>query len=356
MDIFNFLTMTGGLALFLYGMQLLSESLGKLSRGRLAAVLKNMTDNRLRAVLLGAGVTAVIQSSSAATVLVVGLVDSGMMNLSQAVGVIMGANIGTTVTSWLLSLSGTESDTFLIRLLRPTSFSPVLAIIGVFFLMFVKEGKKRDIGSVLVGFAILMTGMDTMSQAMKPVSSMPQFAEMITMFDHPLFGIAAGALLTAVIQSSSASVGILQALCSTGKINYSAALPVILGQNIGTCATAMLSAIGAGKNAKRAAVIHLLFNIIGAAAFMAVFYAADAVLRFSFLRQTANSAGIALTHTGFNLLTTLLLLPCSGVLEKLSLLMICPEKRGGREKISARPFLFCGILSAISCNHITRRK
>lgn len=356
MDIYNLLTMTGGLALFLYGMQLLSESLAKLSRGRPAAVLKNLTDNRLRAVLLGAGVTALIQSSSAATVIVAGLVDSGMMNLSQAVGVIMGANIGTTVTSWLLSLSDIESAHFFVRLPRPTSLSPAPAIIGVFFLMFAKEGKRRDIGSVLVGFSILMTGMDTMSQAMKPFSSMPQFTEILTMFSRPLSGLAAGALLTALVQSSSASVGILQALCSTGSVAYSAALPVILGQNIGTCATVMLSAVGANKNAKRAAVIHLLFNILGAAVFMTLFYAADAWFRFPFLQRPADSTGIALVHTAFNLLTTLFLLPCAELLEKLSFLVIRPEKGHRRGKISSRPSLFCGILSAIQGNHITRRK
>lgn len=356
MDIFDLLTMTGGLALFLYGMQLLSQSLEKLSGKRLLSILKNLTSSRLRAVFLGISVTAVIQSSSAATVTVVGLVDSGMMSLSQAVGIIMGANIGTTVTSWLLSLTGIESSNFFLRLVRPTAFSPVLAIIGVLLLMFVKEGKKRDAGSILVGFAILMTGMDTISKAMEPLRAAPQFRELLTAFGHPLSGLAAGALLTAVIQSSSASVGILQALSSTGSVSFAAAVPLILGQNIGTCATAMLSAVGAGKNAKRAAVIHLLFNVIGAAAFMALFYTADSVFDFSFLQRPADSAGIALIHTCFNLLSTMLLLPFADILEKLSFLIIRPEKGQGREKNFSPSSPFCGILSALQGKNITRRK
>ncbi len=356
MNIFDLLTMTGGLALFLYGMLLLSEALEKLSGGRLAGVLENLTNSRLRAVLLGVGVTAVIQSSSATTVMVVGLVNSGMLKLSQAAGIIMGANVGTTVTSWLLSLSGIESENFFVRLIRPTSFSPMSAITGVLFLLSAKEGKKRDIGSVLVGFAILMTGMDTMSQAMKPLSAMPRFTEALTMFSHPLSGLAAGALLTAAIQSSSASVGILQALCSTGSVGYAAAVPVILGQNIGTCVTALISAAGANKNAKRAAVIHLLFNVIGVAVLMPLFYAADAVFGFSFLGRPADSAGIALIHTSFNLLATLLLLPFADALEKLSFLVIRPGKRQSCEKNTSRPSLFCGILSAMQRNTITRRK
>lgn len=324
-SIFDLLTLTGGLALFLYGMQLMSESLEKLSEGRLLSVLENLTNSRLRAVLLGTGVTAVIQSSSATTVMVVGLVNSGMLTLSQSVGVIIGANIGTTVTSWLLGLAGIESGNIFLRLARPTAFSPVLSIIGVFLLLFVKEGKKRDIGSVLVGFAILITGMDTMTQAMKPLCRAPHFAGALTVLDHPLSGLAAGLLLTAVIQSSSASVGILQALCAAGSITYAMALPVIVGQNIGTCATAMLSCIGTCKNAKRAAVIHLLFNVVGAAVFMTLFYTVNSALHFPFLQRQADSTGIALVHTSFNLSTALLLLPFADILEKLSLLIVRPQ-------------------------------
>ncbi len=268
-DFFDLLKMIGGLALFLYGMHMLSEGLEKISGGKLERILEKMTDSRWKAVLLGAGVTAVIQSSSATTVMVVGFVNSGIMKLSQAIGVIMGANVGTTITSWLLSLTGLEGDSFWLKLIKPTSFSPVLAIIGVVFIVFLKNAKKRDIGGILVGFAILMTGMNTMSDAMKPLSENPTFTGLFTMFANPFLGLIVGALLTAVIQSSSASVGILQALCATGKVTYASAVPIILGQNIGTCVTAMMSGVGAGKNAKRAATIHLMFNVIGVAVFMA---------------------------------------------------------------------------------------
>ncbi len=314
MDFFDILTMTGGLALFLYGMHLLSEGLEKLSGGRLERVLENLTNNRLGAVLLGAGVTAVIQSSSATTVMVVGFVNSGIMKLSQAIGVIMGANIGTTITSWLLSLTGIESSNFFLRLAKPTSFAPVIAMVGVIFVLFVRNGRKRDAGTILIGFAILMTGMDTMSQAMKPLSEVPQFRELLTMFDNPLLGLIAGAVITAVIQSSSASVGILQALCATGSIRYATAVPIILGQNIGTCVTALMSGAGASRNARRASIIHLMFNLIGAGAFMAVFYLLNAVWGFAFMQEAADSAGIALVHTIFNLSATILLLPFADLL------------------------------------------
>lgn len=334
MDFFNLLTMVGGLALFLYGMHLLSEGLEKLSGGRLERILENLTNSRIKAVLLGAGVTAVIQSSSATTVMVVGFVNSGIMKLSQAIGIIMGANVGTTVTSWLLSLTGIESDNFFLQLVKPASFSPVLAVVGVIFIMFLKSGKKRDLGEILVGFAILMTGMDTMSSAMKPLSQVPWFTGLFTMFTNPLLGLLVGALLTAIIQSSSASVGILQALCASGSINYAAAVPIILGQNIGTCATAMMSGVGANKNARRASIVHLLFNMIGTVIFMIVFYSLNAVMHFAFLQDAADSAGIALVHTGFNVLATLILLPFANYLEKLSLIIIKPddeEERQARE-------------------------
>ncbi|EOS43087.1 hypothetical protein C809_03982 [Lachnospiraceae bacterium MD335] len=324
-DFFDLLKMIGGLALFLYGMHMLSEGLEKISGGKLERILEKMTDSRWKAVLLGAGVTAVIQSSSATTVMVVGFVNSGIMKLSQAIGVIMGANVGTTITSWLLSLTGLEGDSFLLKLIKPTSFSPVLAIIGVVFIVFLKNAKKRDIGGILVGFAILMTGMNTMSDAMKPLSENPTFTGLFTMFANPVLGLIVGALLTAVIQSSSASVGILQALCATGKVTYASAVPIILGQNIGTCVTAMMSGVGAGKNAKRAATIHLMFNVIGVAVFMAVFYTINFVMPFAFLGESANSAGIALVHTCFNILATLVLLPFANQLERLSFILIKPD-------------------------------
>lgn len=333
MDFFDLLTMLGGLAMFLFGMYLLSEGLEKLSGGRLEKILENLTNNRLKAVFLGAAVTAVIQSSSATTVMVVGFVNSGIMKLSQAVGIIMGANIGTTLTSWLLSLTGIESGNFFLRLAKPTSFSPVLAVFGVIFIVFLKNGKRRDLGFVLIGFAILMTGMDTMSQAMKPLSEVPWFTRLFTIFTNPFLGLLAGALVTAVIQSSSASVGILQALCATGSVTYAAAVPIILGQNIGTCATALISGVGAGKNAKRASLVHLLFNVIGTAVFMAGFYALHGVVRFEFMQDAADRAGIALVHTGFNVLATLVLLPFADLLEKLSFQLIKTDgEEGGDEE------------------------
>lgn len=332
MDFFDLLTMIGGLALFLYGMHMLSEGLEKLSGGKLERILESMTDSRWKAVLLGAGVTAVIQSSSATTVMVVGFVNSGIMKLSQAIGVIMGANVGTTITSWLLSLTGLEGDSFLLEMIKPTSFSPVLAMIGVVFILFLKNPKKRDIGGILVGFAILMTGMSTMSDAMKPLSEIPSFTRLFTMFENPFLGLIMGAILTAVIQSSSASVGILQALCATGTVTYGAAVPIILGQNIGTCVTAMMSGVGAGKNAKRAAIIHLLFNVIGVAVFMVVFYTLNFALQFDFLSESANSAGIALVHTGFNILATIVLLPFAKQLEQLSFVLIKPDSEENARK------------------------
>lgn len=338
MDFFDLLTMIGGLALFLYGMHLLSEGLEKLSGGRLERVLENLTNNRLKAVLLGVGVTAVIQSSSATTVMVVGFVNSGIMKLSQAIGIIMGANVGTTITSWVLSLTGIESDSFFLQLVKPTSFSPVLAAIGVIFIMFMKNGRKRELGTILVGFAILMTGMDTMSSAVKPLSQVPEFTGLFTMFTNPLLGLLVGALVTAVIQSSSASVGILQALCVTGSINYAAAVPIILGQNIGTCVTAMMSGVGASKNARRASIVHLLFNMIGTAIFMIAFYTLNALMDFAFMEEAADSAGIALVHTGFNVLATLVLLPFANLLEKLSLILIQPDEEEERQAMEKELF------------------
>ena len=322
MDIFGVLTMIGGLALFLYGMNLMGDGLSNASGGRLEKILEKLTSNKLKAVLLGAGVTAVIQSSSATTVMVVGFVNSGVMKLTQAVSIIMGANIGTTMTSWILSLSGIESSNIFMKFLKPTSFSPILAIIGVAFLMFSKKEKKKDIGMILVGFAILMTGMDTMSGAVKPLANVPEFTNILLMFSNPILGMVAGAVLTAVIQSSSASVGILQALCITGAVSYGTALPIIMGQNIGTCVTALLSGIGASKNARRASLVHLYFNLIGTIVFMIGFYTINAFVGFPFLTEAANAAGIAVIHTVFNMVATCILLPASGLLEKLACLTI----------------------------------
>ena len=322
MDIFSVLTMVGGLALFLYGMQVMGDGLAKVSGGKLERILENLTSNPIKAVLLGAGVTAVIQSSSATTVMVVGFVNSGIMKLNQAVGIIMGANIGTTVTSWILSLSGLQGDNIFVKLCKPSSFSPLLAVIGVIFLLFIKDEKKKDIGAIMVGFAVLMFGMETMSDAVKPLANVPEFTGILTAFSNPILGMIAGAVLTAIIQSSSASVGILQALCVTGAVSYGVAIPIIMGQNIGTCVTALLSSIGATKNAKRAAMVHLYFNIIGTVVFMVLFYTINAVVGFSFLGTATNAAGIAVIHSLFNVFATMLLLPFGKGLEKLACLTI----------------------------------
>lgn len=318
MDFFGLLTMAGGLALFLYGMKTMGDALSKIAGGRLEQVLERMTNNPVKAVLLGAGVTAVIQSSSATMVMVVGFVNSGIMKLSQAVGVIMGANIGTTATSWILSLSGIESGNFFIKLLKPSSFSPVLALIGVVLVMFIKNTKKNDVGTILIGFAVLMFGMDTMSSAVKPLANVPEFTSLFTAFENPLLGLIVGAVLTAVIQSSSASIGILQAMCATGSVTVGAAFPVIMGQNIGTCATALLSGIGANRNARRASLVHLYFNLIGTFVFMTVFYAINHFVQFDFMSDTANRAVIAVIHSVFNIVTTIVLLPASKLLVKLA--------------------------------------
>lgn len=332
MDFFGVLTMIGGLALFLYGMETMGKGLSQMSGGKLERILEKLTASPWKAVLLGAGVTAVIQSSSATTVMVVGFVNSGIMKLTQAVGIIMGANIGTTITSWILSLSGIESSSFFLRLLKPASFSPVLAVTGVVLLMFSKGEKKKDAGMILMGFAILMTGMDTMSSAVKPLADVPEFVNILTVFSHPLLGMLCGAALTAIIQSSSASVGILQALCATGAVSFGTAVPIILGQNIGTCVTAVLSGIGASRNAKRTALVHLYFNLIGTAVFMTAFYGLNGLLHFDFLDGPVNGAGIAAVHTAFNVAATAVLLPFSGLLVKLACLTVPDSGKAGAGK------------------------
>ena len=319
MDIFSVFTMLGGLAMFLYGMNAMGDGLSKLSGGKLESILEKLTSNRFLAVLLGAGVTAVIQSSSATTVMVVGFVNSGIMKLQQAVGIIMGANIGTTMTSWLLSLVEVEGTSFIMKLLKPTSFSPILALIGIIMIMTAKDNtKKNDIGTILMGFAILMFGMDTMSGAVKPLAKDESFTSLLTMFSNPILGVIAGAVLTAIIQSSSASVGILQALCASGAMNFGAALPIIMGQNIGTCITAVMSGMGASKNAKRASMIHLYFNLIGTIVFLVVFYIMNAFVHFEFLNGPASATGIAVVHSVFNVACTICWFPFAGLLVKLA--------------------------------------
>lgn len=334
MNIFSVLTMIGGLAMFLYGMDAMGDGLAKLSGGKLEQILEKLTSKRIMAVLLGVIVTAIIQSSSATTVMVVGFVNSGIMQLSQAVGIIMGANIGTTVTSWILSLSGIQGSSLLVQLLKPTSFSPIFAAVGIVMIMTAKDNnKKKDIGNILVGFAVLMFGMDTMSGAVAPLAENEKFTSILTMFSNPILGMLAGLVLTAVIQSSSASVGILQALCITGAVGYKTAIPIIMGQNIGTCVTAIISSIGASKNAKRASMIHLYFNLIGTILFMVVFYSINAIIGgFAFMNDPANAAGIAVVHSLFNIGAVLVLYPFADRLVKLAQLTI-PEHAGEKEEV-----------------------
>ena len=332
MDIFDVLSLFGGLAMFLYGMNVMGDSLAKTAGGKLERILEKLTSTPIRGVLLGAAVTAVIQSSSATTVMVVGFVNSGIMKLSQAVGIIMGANIGTTITSWILSLSGIEGESLWIQMLKPSSFSPILAVVGIVLLLFTKSERKHDIGNILLGFTVLMFGMDMMSGSVSGLKDVPEFTNILTMFSNPILGMLAGAILTAIIQSSSASVGILQALCATGQVPFSVALPIIMGQNIGTCVTALISAIGAKKNAKRAACVHLYFNVIGTVFFMVVFYTVNAFVHFSFLDTPANAAGIAVIHSCFNVVATLFLLPLSGMLEKLAVLTVRDTEEEMEEK------------------------
>ena len=321
MTVFNVFSLLGGLALFLFGMDIMGKALEKQAGGQLQKILSKLTDNPLKGFFLGLCVTAVIQSSSATTVMVVGFVNSGIMELHQAIGVIMGSNVGTTVTSWILSLSGLQGDSFLINMLKPTSFSPVLAFIGILLYMG-KSEKRRGVGTILIGFAVLMTGMTAMSNAVLPLQNEAWFTNLFIRFSNPLLGVLVGAVVTGIIQSSSASVGILQALSATGVITYGSAIPIIMGQNIGTCVTALISSVGANKNARRAAMVHLYFNIIGVTLFLAVFYGANLLLDFAFVTETVTAWGIAVVHSIFNLTATAVLLPFANGLEKLAILTI----------------------------------
>ena len=321
MTVFNVFSLLGGLALFLFGMDIMGKALEKQAGGQLQKILSKLTDNPLKGFFLGLCVTAVIQSSSATTVMVVGFVNSGIMELHQAIGIIMGSNVGTTVTSWILSLSGLQGDGFWITMLKPTSFSPILAFIGILLYMG-KNEKRKGIGTILIGFAVLMTGMTTMSSAVAPLQNETWFTNLFVRFSNPLLGVLVGAIVTGIIQSSSASVGILQALSSTGVITYGSAIPIIMGQNIGTCVTALISSVGANKNARRAAMVHLYFNIIGVTLFLAVFYGANLLLDFAFVNETVTAWGIAVVHSIFNLTATAVLLPFANGLEKLAILTI----------------------------------
>ena len=322
MSIFDVLTLIGGLCLFLFGMNVMGDALERRAGGSLKKILSKLTKNKMAGFLTGLGVTSVIQSSSATTVMVVGFVNSGVMTLRQSIGVIMGANIGTTVTAWILSLGGISSDNIVMQLLKPTSFTPVLALVGTVLLMFGKSSKKKDTGSVLLGFATLMFGMDTMSGAVAGLADIPAFQNLFLMFKNPILGVLVGAILTTIIQSSSASVGILQALSVTGQVSYGAAVPIIMGQNIGTCVTALLSSFGTNKNAKRAAVVHLSFNVIGTIVWLTLFSIISAVFKPMILDESATYLGIAVAHSLFNIACTILLLPMSGLLEKLAIKLV----------------------------------
>ncbi len=330
MDIFSIFTLFGGLAFFLYGMNVMSSGLEKVAGGKLEKTLRAMTSNPYKSLVLGAGITIAIQSSSAMTVMLVGLVNSGIMQLNQAVGIIMGSNIGTTLTAWILSLAGIESSNVFVKMLKPESFSPVVAFIGIILIMLTKTGKKKDVGKIMIGFSVLMYGMEFMGDAVSPLADSPFFATMLTAFTNPVLGVLVGAVFTGVIQSSAASVGILQALSLTGGISYGMAIPIIMGQNIGTCVTALISSIGVNKNAKRVSVVHISFNLIGTAVLLIAFYAANAIFNFAFTDNSINPVGIAFVHSVFNIATTALLLPFSNHLVRIANAVI---KDGEKEEV-----------------------
>ncbi len=326
MDLFDVLEMIGGLCLFLFGMNIMGQALERKAGAKLKDLLAKMTNSKFKGFLTGLVITAIIQSSSATTVMVVGFVNSGLMSLRQAINVIMGANIGTTITSWILSLGGIDGSSVLIRLLKPTSFTPILALIGIILYMFIKNDSKKDTGLILLGFATLMFGMDTMSSAVSGLADVPEFSQLFLLFTNPILGVLAGALLTAIIQSSSASVGILQALASTGQVSYGAAIPIIMGQNIGTCVTALLSSIGTNKNAKRAAFVHLMFNVLGTIVVLIIFCIIKSLVYLPILEDNATMFGIAICHSLFNIICVIILLPMSSLLEKLALKVIPDSK------------------------------
>lgn len=326
MDIFSIFTLCGGLAFFLYGMSVMSNGLEKVAGGKLERMLKMLTSNPMKSLALGAGITIAIQSSSALTVMLVGLVNSGIMELGQTIGVIMGSNVGTTLTAWILSLSGIESSNFFLRLLKPESFSPIVALIGILLIMGARKDKNKSLGGIMVGFAILMYGMQLMSDSMKPLADMPEFTHILTAFTNPILGVIFGAVFTGIIQSSAASVGVLQALSMTGGITYSMAIPIIMGQNIGTCVTALISSIGVGTNAKRVSAVHVSFNLIGTIVFLLIFYVGNIIFNFKFITDAINPVGIAFCHTVFNIATTIMLLPFTKQLEKIAVWAVKPKK------------------------------
>lgn len=349
MDIFSLFTLCGGLAFFLYGITIMSSGLEKIAGGRLERILKKMTSNPLKSLVFGAGVTAAIQSSSAVTVMLVGLVNSGIMKLSQAIGVIMGSNIGTTITAWILSLSGIESSNFFVRLLKPESFSPIMALVGIIFIMASKSNRRKSVGAVLVGFAILMFGMEVMTDAMAPLADMPQFTHILTAFTNPILGVIVGTVVTAVIQSSAASIGILQALSMVGGMTYAMAIPIIMGQNIGTCVSAMLSSIGVNTNAKRVAAVHVLFNVIGVIVCLSVFEFGYILFHFKFATNNISPFGIAVVHSIFNIVTTILLFPFTKLLEKMAMRLVPDKKQSSKNVLLDERLLLAPTFAIAEC-------
>lgn len=353
MTIFNIFTLLGGLAFFLFGMHTMSNGLEKIAGGKLEKILRKMTDKPLKALLLGVAITATIQSSSAVTVMLVGLVNSGIMQLGQTIGVIMGSNIGTTLTAWILSLAGIESDNFFIKLLNPSAFSPLLALAGILLIMLAKKSRTKDIGSCLMGFSVLMFGMELMSDSVSPLAEMEGFGEIMLMFNNPLFGLAVGIVLTGIVQSSAATVGILQALSMTGSVTYGMAIPIIMGQNIGTCVTALISSIGVSKNAKRVAFIHVSFNVIGTAVFLSLFYGLDAIFKFAFVDTALRPHDIAMIHSIFNVATSLLLLPFSSLLEKLAIKAVRDKGDKSEKTFIDERLLLTPTLAVSECRNHT---
>ena len=353
MTIFNLLSLVGGLALFLFGMNIMGNALEKRAGNKLKKILASLTSSPIKGLFLGLAVTAVIQSSSATTVMVVGFVNSGIMTLRQAINVIMGANIGTTVTSWLLSLTGITGDSIFVQLLKPTAFTPILALIGIIMFMFLRDIRKKDTGEALLGFAVLMFGMETMSSAVKPLAYIPEFGNILLLLSNPIFGVVAGALLTAIIQSSSASVGILQALSATGSVTFGSAIPIIMGQNIGTCVTALISSVGTSKNARRAAMVHLYFNVIGTVVLLILFYIADGIFNFAFVNESANQAGIAIVHTAFNLLCTAMLFPFGKQLERLASATVRDDGQANELQMLDERLLSSPSIAIMRCTDLT---
>ena len=354
MSIFNVFTLFGGLAMFLFGMNVMGEALEKQAGGKLKHILEKITSSPVKGLLLGAAVTCVIQSSSATTVMVVGFVNSGLMQLNQAIGIIMGANIGTTITAWIISLTAIQSDNIIMQCLKPSTFAPVLAAIGIVYYMFLKSDKKKNIGLILLGFAVLMSGMQTMSGAVEPLAEVEGFRKLFVLFTNPILGVLVGTFVTAIIQSSSASVGILQALSVTGSITYAGAIPIILGQNIGTCATALLASVGTGKNARRASMVHLYFNIIGAFTFLIIFYGLNTVIGFSFINDPVNAASIAVVHSVFNIFSTLLLLPFTKQLEKLACLTIKDDAEDEEFQMLDERLFTTPTIAVYRCQSVTK--